>query len=427
MGQEAANPNAPLVFGVHTMSLLLVRGRCEELSQQLEGFAALYPAILPALRCTRVFALAKLGRREEAQRELDALAPDGFSAIPKTVYWFLSVAFLGEACALLRDEDHARTLHALLDPLAEHNVVTGPIVPYGAVSRQVALLAATLGRQNEAVHRFEAALAMNGRMGMRHALALTQIDYADFLVARDNPGDRLRALELLNRALETARELSMKLEVERGLALKLRLQGVAPASATVSIDAVVSCVQRDRPDLRAHTAPDGTVTILFTDVEGSTDLFERLGDGAAERVLEAHNRIVRTQLANHRGFEVKSQGDGFMIAFRSAARALRCAIAIQRAVARHAERHPDEAVRVRIGLHTGEAIRRADDFFGRAVIQAARITAHAAGGEILVSSLLRELAETGEFAFAGGRHVELKGLGGTHVVHRLSWGEDAAA
>ena len=91
---------------------------------------------------------------------------------------------------------------------------------------------------------------------------------------------------------------------------------------------------------------------------------------------------------------MKSQGDGFMIAFSSARRGLDCAMAIQRALQAHARSHPDEAIAVRMGLHTGEALKEGDDFFGTHVALAARIAAAARGGEILVSSLLKELTRT---------------------------------
>ena len=192
-----------------------------------------------------------------------------------------------------------------------------------------------------------------------------------------------------------------------------------------SLDAVVSLVERERPDLRSRAAPDGTVTILFTDIEGSTAMTERLGDHRAQEILHAHNRIVREQVAAHGGFEVKSQGDGFMVAFSSARRALACAIAIQRALDARAA-PPDERLRVRAGLHTGEAIKEADDFFGKNVILAARIAAQAIGGEILVSSLLKELVESaGDVRFDGGRELVLKGLSGTHQVFAVAWAATA--
>ena len=187
---------------------------------------------------------------------------------------------------------------------------------------------------------------------------------------------------------------------------------------STSIDEVAESVAAERPPLQHGTAPDGTTTVLFSDIEGFTALNDRLGDRQAFEVLKGHNQVVRDQVAAYGGFEVKSQGDGFMVAFSSARQAVLCAIAIQKALADQG----DEPVRVRMGLHTGEAIKDADDFFGRNVIFAARIADQAEGGEILVSSLVKELTESGgEFAFENGREVALKGLSGTGKVYSVSW------
>ena len=160
-----------------------------------------------------------------------------------------------------------------------------------------------------------------------------------------------------------------------------------------SIYAVAAAVEEERPDLAPPTRrPEGTVTLLFSDIEGSTAANERLGDRRWMEVLRAHNQIVRQEVARHGGFEVKSQGDGFMIAFSSARRGLASAMAIQRALQAHADA-PSRARRspCRMGLHTGEALKEGDDFFGTHVALAARIAGAARGGEILVSSLLKEL------------------------------------
>ena len=143
---------------------------------------------------------------------------------------------------------------------------------------------------------------------------------------------------------------------------------------------------------------------------------------ASIEVLREHNRIVRDSVSAHDGFEVKSQGDGFMVAFASASRAVECACALQHAFAAQAEDSPDEAIHVRIGLHTGEAIRERDDFFGRNVILAARIAAQAGAREVLVSSLLKELTEgEADVSFSEPRELSLKGLSGTYQVHAVEW------
>jgi class 3 adenylate cyclase len=166
---------------------------------------------------------------------------------------------------------------------------------------------------------------------------------------------------------------------------------------------------------------------MFSDMEGFTEMTERLGDRDAHRVIQAHNAVVREQVAAHGGYELELQGDGFLLAFASAARAVACAVAIQRAFAAYSAQHPEQPIRVRIGLHTGEAIQDADKFFGKTVILAARIAAQARGGEILVSAALRELIENvrngAGVTFDGAREVALKGLAGKYVLHQVQWAE----
>ena len=187
-----------------------------------------------------------------------------------------------------------------------------------------------------------------------------------------------------------------------------------------SVHERAASVGSDRPSLRPATAPDGTVTILFTDIEASTQLNERLGDVRWLELLRAHHAIVRDQVHQHGGFEVKSQGDGFMIAFPSARRAVECARAIQDAIASQLGDHADGSIRLRIGLHTGEAIKEEADFYGKNIVLAARIADRARGGEILASSVVKQLTESaGDLRFENERELELDGLAGTHTVYRV--------
>jgi class 3 adenylate cyclase len=161
---------------------------------------------------------------------------------------------------------------------------------------------------------------------------------------------------------------------------------------------------------------------MFSDMEGFTEMTHRLGDLAAREVIRRHNTIVRQSCAANGGYEVELQGDGFLLAFGSARAGLQCAMAIQRAFANDAQHHPEQPIRVRIGLHTGEALRDADKFFGRTVILAARIAAQADGGEILASSLLKELTESaGDLRFGALREVALKGFPEPHRVYPVEW------
>jgi class 3 adenylate cyclase len=195
--------------------------------------------------------------------------------------------------------------------------------------------------------------------------------------------------------------------------------GVAP-EGTTSVDDVAAPRGQERPSLRSAAAPDGTVTILFSDIEGSTLMNERLGDVRWLELLRAHHVVVRDQLHEHGGYEVKAQGDGFMIAFASARCAVQCARAIQRAIDARLGEHPDGPIRLRIGLHTGEAIRDEADFYGKNVVLAARITDQARGGEVLVSSVVKQLTDSaGDVHFDDERQLELDGLAGTHTVYRV--------
>lgn len=189
-----------------------------------------------------------------------------------------------------------------------------------------------------------------------------------------------------------------------------------------SIQSLAEAVQAERPNLAARQGPDGTVTVLFTDIEDSTVLTERLGDLRWMELLREHNAIVRAQAAKHGGFEVKSQGDGFMFAFTSGREAIRAAIEMQRAIAEYNQEHTETPIRIRCGLHAGEMVREDDDFFGRNVILAARIADWAQPGTIWISALLKALAESsGDIEFGRGRSIALKGLTGTHRVYEVTW------
>jgi class 3 adenylate cyclase/ketosteroid isomerase-like protein len=189
---------------------------------------------------------------------------------------------------------------------------------------------------------------------------------------------------------------------------------------TTTIQLMEHAVREDRPDVGPATAPDGTVTVMFSDIESSTVLLDRLGDNEFVRLLAWHDTVVRGAAREHRGFVVKSQGDGFMIAFPSAALALRCGLVIQE---RLADGFEGLHVRVRIGLHAGEAVRHADDFYGRTVVIAARIGEMALGGEVLVSELVHELVRgLGTFQFGEPRTAQLKGLEEEFRVYPLQHG-----
>jgi class 3 adenylate cyclase len=239
----------------------------------------------------------------------------------------------------------------------------------------------------------------------------------DIPVLPGSPVIRVRAFALMGGVTVKSKPSQPTLGASAGA---LRVEAAKPSANVV--DTAAAGDEAALKDLRSAAAPDGTVTIMFTDIEGFSGITERLGSRQATEVLQEHNDLIRGEVAVSGGYEVKSQGDGFMLAFNGATKALRCAVGIQQGLARYNGHHANVPVRVRIGMHTGEAIRSADDFLGGAVILAARITREANGGEILVSSVLKQLCDlSGEFDFGDGREVALKGLSDKRWVYPVVW------
>ncbi|UCH86816.1 MAG: adenylate/guanylate cyclase domain-containing protein [Dehalococcoidia bacterium] len=221
--------------------------------------------------------------------------------------------------------------------------------------------------------------------------------------------------------------------VARGLAARIPdarlalLEGASGAPFLGDVEAVLQAIDEflgEGEEAAAGPAPSGLVTILFTDVEGSTTLTQRLGDAKAQEVLRTHNRIVRGALKAHSGSEIKHTGDGIMASFASASRALECAIAIQRTLAQHNESNPDIPIRVRIGLNAGEPVAEEKDLFGTAVQLAARICASAEPGEILLPEGVRHLVAGKGFLFSDRGDVALRGFEDPVRLYEVRWREE---
>jgi class 3 adenylate cyclase len=151
----------------------------------------------------------------------------------------------------------------------------------------------------------------------------------------------------------------------------------------------------------------GLRTILFTDIVGSTELTQRLGDRAAMDILDVHDGLVREALGRNRGREVKHLGDGLMGVFVSADDAIRCALEAHAAL-RDAAHRTVEPIRIRIGAAAGEPVERNGDFFGSTVQLAARLCVQAQPGQTLVSSSVAELCADRDFTDVG--ELILKGF-----------------
>jgi class 3 adenylate cyclase/tetratricopeptide (TPR) repeat protein len=166
------------------------------------------------------------------------------------------------------------------------------------------------------------------------------------------------------------------------------------------------------------------LTIMMTDVEGSTALRRTVGDELADEILELHGLIVREQLGQCGGQEHQFLGDGFLLSFPSPVSAIRCAVGIQRALEEHNTSDPQRQARVRIGIHVGEVSERDGQLYGQAVHVVARITAEAVGGQVLVSDVVREQAESqGMWRFVDEGLLWLKGFDERWRLFDVSVGE----
>ena len=245
-------------------------------------------------------------------------------------------------------------------------------------------------------------------------------------------GDARAEVVELSQALEAERELprgprAMQAAQAAGFAMKtvvetasrMREHGVRGMLLS-SIDDLAAWAMEDRNEIARIAAPDGTVTMMFSDIENSTAVNSEIGDEKWVKLLAAHDRLLMTYVEKHRGHVVKSQGDGYMVVFATPDLAIGASLDIQRALSASRQRSRQlrrTPIRVRIGLHTGTAIEREGDYFGRNVAMAARVAAMADGGEILVTGEIAEaLADASDYRFVKDDTVELKGLPGEHQL-----------
>lgn len=187
---------------------------------------------------------------------------------------------------------------------------------------------------------------------------------------------------------------------------------------TTTLEELVETLDGESASRLREAAPQGTVTLMFTDIEDSTKLAVRLGDNAWSSLIVQHDRTIDDVAKRHGGVVVKTLGDGAMVAFNSTRSAVYAAQEVQEIFGRA---HGESDIRARIGIHVGDAVHTGDDYLGVAVNKAARIAAAARGGETLISEAVKVLlGESAEFPFGAPFETELKGLSGTHTVIPLS-------
>jgi adenylate cyclase len=179
-----------------------------------------------------------------------------------------------------------------------------------------------------------------------------------------------------------------------------------------SLGALVASLTPGNADEVRHLAGSrGVVTVMFTDIEGSTQLSAARGDRQWAEDIRTHFEAIRSLVEANDGRIVKTLGDGSMAVFGSASGAVDAAIAIHGL---------DDGLRVRIGIHSGEAVAVGDDYAGVAIAKAARITSAAAGGQTLVSSATREIIDRLGYAIGEPLTVELKGISGAQRLYPVS-------
>jgi class 3 adenylate cyclase len=241
--------------------------------------------------------------------------------------------------------------------------------------------------------------------------------------------------------LDTARNLAARIPNAELVILEgtWGRRGDDPQVATAAIDRLLGDADMDAPGPAATAKPaaapasgaaepaarpaGGMVTILFTDIEGSTAMTQAQGDAAAQDIVRTHNAIVREALTEHGGTETKHTGDGIMASFPLSSAAIEAAAAIQRGVAAHGERDPGTAFRVRIGVNAGEPVIDEQDLFGSAVQLARRVCDAAPAGSIYVTDVVRQLVAGKGFLFADQGETALRGFEDPVRMYEVRWRE----
>ncbi|MHA1597128.1 MAG: adenylate/guanylate cyclase domain-containing protein [Alphaproteobacteria bacterium] len=175
---------------------------------------------------------------------------------------------------------------------------------------------------------------------------------------------------------------------------------------------------------KAQEESSGPVTVLFTDIAGSTAMTQTLGDAVAQQIVRAHNRIVRDALTQFSGKEIKHTGDGIMASFATTSHGVEGAINIQQNIVKHNEHNPDLPLKIKIGINAGEPISEDNDLFGSTVQMAARIVDKAQANEIFVSEIVRGICAGKPLKFKSRGAYEMKGFDTPPTLYEALWKEE---
>jgi pilus assembly protein CpaF len=286
--------------------------------------------------------------------------------------------------------------------------------PAGATRRIGAVIESLITRRN---------------LNLRLATALTQAFEGAELKASDYASERKMSKESAGRELRQAVEAGLLQTIrypqgEAGFKASQDLLRAVAEGLGQPVNAATPLTPETIIGSLAVGQTEGTVTIMFTDVEGSTRLLSTRGFTESHEIMRAYETIIDEKVAEHAGRRIKGLGDGFMISFGSVRHGVECALDIQRSIAVYSKQNPERKVKVRIGLNTGEVVEEAGDIFGAAVNVAARVAGKARGGEILVSDVVRQLVgPVSEMTFEYRGRYKLKGFPDRWRLHEVTPGE----
>ncbi|MFZ0381351.1 MAG: adenylate/guanylate cyclase domain-containing protein [Solirubrobacteraceae bacterium] len=197
---------------------------------------------------------------------------------------------------------------------------------------------------------------------------------------------------------------------------------MAPQIQLTSIDVIASALEPVIPSLGAVSSPDGALTLMLSDIADASNVAEQLGPERWERLLADHHLLVEQLVGRHDGQVVRFENDGFLASFNSAHSGLHTAVELQRTFTGSSGDAGASGIQVRAGLHSGFVIANPEQMMGRNVVLASRIAGQARGGEILVSSNVKQYTETDpSFQFEMHGEYHFKGLHGEHIVYAVPW------
>jgi class 3 adenylate cyclase len=195
---------------------------------------------------------------------------------------------------------------------------------------------------------------------------------------------------------------------------------VQPDLQLTSIDVIASALEPVIPAVERMSSPDGAITLMLSDIADAEAVADGLGPERWERLLSDHHLLVDRLVSQHDGQIVKFERDGFLASFNSAHAGLHAGVELQRTFA--GGQHDGQGMALRVGVHCGFVIANPEQLLGRNVVLAARIAGTANGGEILVSSTLKQYTEADpSFRFEPRGDHHFKGLLGEHTVYSVPW------